>query len=118
MTGLPTWEERQYITAVCDHQGWPTVYVWQALVLWMRLRPQVMTKTRNKDLLQGYMVMAVEIAVSWLGPQQEAFKVPIVGLSKNVLRSMMRHFNPKSRSCNRRTLQLRIFLEMLGGRCR
>jgi hypothetical protein len=114
---IPTRTERKFLREVCGTYGLPTVYVWQSLALWMRIRPHVMTKGVPPVVCESYLQLTFHLALMWLGPQDVCFRYK-EHVPHRIVKAMIRYVFPDETDIhNYRELQIHVFLTLLGGSC-
>lgn len=116
MSAIPP-EDTQFFYWICDQHGWCTTYAWHAILLWLRCRHRIPASS-GVVTRQDMMRVCIELAVLWLGPQDETGKLPLRLLNEaNLWRVLFGNPLPRTTKVTRRCqLHMRVFLEILGGR--
>jgi hypothetical protein len=114
---LPTLAERKYIQSICTTYGLGTIYVWQTLLLWLRVRPHVVSRGVPPIIVTSFLELVFHLALLWIGPQTTVSSyrnhVP-----HKIVKAMIRSVCPNVPTIrNYQDLQVHVFLVFLDGMC-
>lgn len=123
VTVLP--EERRFVHDVCAEHQWPIMYVWQALALWIRVRPHVFAPSREPvrpTIWRGLLKVCVELAVIYHGPQDLVDELPLkqkgatpAAMYKHLFGKTIPDYK-KKKMTPRCLLHIEVFLRLLDAR--
>ena len=118
-------EERRFLHEVCAENHWPIMYCWQALALWIRLRPHVFAPGREGPspvMWRGLLKVCLELAITYHGPQDVVDDLPIrqkgatpAAMYKFLFGKTMPNYKRKKMT-GRCLLHIEIFLRLLDAR--